>query len=201
MSDCGCEIKAKNAAERRTLLWLLAINGIMFAVELIAGLLANSTALLADSLDMLADATVYGISLAAVGGSKQGKIRAALISGSFQITLAGLVLVDGIRRFILGSEPESGWMIGIGAIALLANVVCLLLIAKHRQGEVHMRASWIFSRNDVIANLGVICAGGLVQLFNSRLPDLIMGLLITGLVLRGGIEIIRDARKEPLESH
>lgn len=199
MSDCGCEMQAKNAAERRTLRWLLAINGSMFTVELITGLLANSTALLADSLDMLADATVYGISLAAVGGSKRGKIRAALISGSFQMTLAGLVLVDVIRRFLLGSAPEPGWMMGIGAIALLANVICLSLIAKHRQGEVHMRASWIFSRNDVIANLGVICAGGLVQLFNSRIPDLVMGLLITGLVLRGGIEIIWDAHREEPE--
>lgn len=199
MSDCGCEMQAKNAAERRTLRWLLAINGSMFTVELITGLLANSTALLADSLDMLADATVYGISLAAVGGSKRGKIRAALISGSFQMTLAGLVLVDVIRRFLLGSAPEPEWMMGIGAIALLANVICLSLIAKHRQGEVHMRASWIFSRNDVIANLGVICAGGLVQLFNSRIPDLVMGLLITGLVLRGGIEIIWDAHREEPE--
>lgn len=196
MSDCGCEMEAKNAAQRKALRWLLAINATMFIVEMVTGLLAHSTALLADSLDMLADATVYGISLAVVGGSKRGKVRAALMSGIFQVTLAGLVLVDVVRRFVQGSDPESFWMMGIGAIALLANVCSLLLISKHRQGEVHMRASWIFSRNDVIANLGVIVAGILVHLFNSRLPDLIMGLLITGLVLRGGIDIIRDAKGE-----
>lgn len=196
MADCGCEMKARNAAERRTLRLLLAVNATMFAVELFTGLLAHSTALLADSLDMLADATVYGISLAAVGGSKQGKIRAALMSGTFQVTLAAFVLADVIRRFVLGSDPEPLWMMGIGAIALLANVYCLSLISKHRQGEVHMRASWIFSRNDVIANLGVITGGALVLLFNSRLPDLVMGLLITGLVLRGGIDIIRDAKSD-----
>lgn len=196
MAECGCEMKARNAAERRTLRWLLAINALMFGVEITMGFLAHSTALLADSLDMLADATVYGISLAAVGGSKGGKIRAAFMSGAFQITLAVLVLVDVVRRFIWGSDPESFWMMGIGAIALVANVFCLVLISKHRQGEVHMRASWIFSRNDVIANLGVIAAGALVFLFGSRLPDLIMGLLITGLVLRGGIDIIQDAKGE-----
>jgi len=189
-------MKARNAAERRTLRLLLAVNATMFAVELCTGLLAHSTALLADSLDMLADATVYGISLAAVGGSKQRKIRAALMSGIFQVTLAVLVLTDVIRRFVFGSKPESFWMMGIGAIALLTNVYCLFLISKHRQGEVHMRASWIFSRNDVIANLGVITGGALVFLFHSRLPDLVMGLLITGLVLRGGIDIIRDANSE-----
>lgn len=195
MADCGCEMQARNAAERRTLRVLLGINAVLFVVEITTGFLAHSTALLADSLDMLADATVYGISLAAVGGSQGGKVRAALISGIFQMTLAGLVLVDVVRRFVVGSEPEALWMMGIGAIALLANVYCLFLISKHRQGDVHMRASWIFSRNDVIANLGIIAAGLLVLLFNSRLPDLIMGLLITGLVLRGGIDIIRDAKR------
>ncbi|MBD2465477.1 cation transporter [Oscillatoria sp. FACHB-1407] len=196
MADCGCEMKARNAAERKTLRLLLAVNAMMFVLEMITGLLAHSTALLADSLDMLADATVYGISLAAVGGTKGSKIRAALMSGVFQITLAVLVLVDVVRRFVWGSDPEPFWMMGIGAIAFLANVCCLFLISKHRQGDVHMRASWIFSRNDVIANLGVIVAGVLVLLFHSRLPDLIMGLLITGLVLRGGIDIIRDAKAE-----
>ncbi|HIK16998.1 MAG TPA: cation transporter [Leptolyngbyaceae cyanobacterium M33_DOE_097] len=196
MADCGCEMEAKNAAERKTLRLLMAVNAAMFLIEITTGLLAHSTALLADALDMLADATVYGISLAAVGGSKQGKARAALMSGTFQITLAILVLVDVIRRFIWGSNPESFWMMGIGAIALLANIYCLLQISKHRRGEVHMRASWIFSRNDVIANLGVIIAGVLVWWLNSRLPDLVIGLLITGLVLRGGIDIIRDATGE-----
>ncbi|MDX2231911.1 MAG: cation diffusion facilitator family transporter [Leptolyngbyaceae cyanobacterium bins.349] len=196
MADCGCEMTARTAAERRTLSGLLTINAAMFGLELTTGLLAHSTALLADSLDMLADATVYGIALTAVGGSNRGKIRAAVVSGCFQMTLAVFVLVDVVRRFVWGSAPESLWMMGIGAIALLANVSCLLLISKHRQGEVHMRASWIFSRNDVIANLGVIGAGVLVLLFNSRLPDLVMGLLITGLVLRGGISILQEAKRE-----
>ncbi len=197
MSDCGCgKVDANSTAQRKSLRWLLGINAGMFVLELIVGTLAGSTALIADSLDMLADASVYGISLLAVGGSNQGKIRAAKLSGIFQMTLAVFVLVDVGRKFLGGQVPQASWMVATGGLALVANVICLWLLAKHRRGEVHMRASWIFSRNDVIANLGVIGAGVLVQLLNSQLPDLIVGLAITGLVMRGGIHILRDATQE-----
>jgi cation diffusion facilitator family transporter len=199
MSDCGCgDVKAANAAQRKTLSWLLAVNTLMFALELVTGLLAGSTALVADSLDMFADATVYSIALYAVGRSPAAKKRAAGLSGLFQIGLALLVLADVVRRFVLGSDPEPTWMVGIGLLALAANVACLLLIAKHRQGEVHMRASWIFSKNDVIANLGVIAAGFLVSMTGSRLPDLVIGLIVAVIVLRGGIAILRD--QAPVEA-
>jgi cation diffusion facilitator family transporter len=197
MSDCGCGgVEGGNAAQRRALRLLLGINAGMFAVEAIVGTIAGSTALVADSLDMLADALVYGISLLAVGGSKPLKIRAARLSGIFQITLGVFVLLDVIRKVLGEHSPESQWMMAIGSLALVANVVCLWLIGKHRRGEVHMRASWIFSRNDVIANLAVIGAGVLVWLFKSSLPDLVVGLAITGLVLRGGVQILQDARRE-----
>ena len=104
------------------------------------------------------------------------------------------VVGDVTRRFIVGSEPILGLMAGIALIALIANVTCLALISKHRKGEVHMRASWIFSANDVIANMGVIIAGGLVFLTGSRIPDLVIGFIISVVVLRGGIIIVRDAR-------
>lgn len=108
---------------------------------------------------MLADATVYGIGLYAVGRATSIKLRAASISGIFQIVLALGVMAEIVRRLIWGSEPEALFMIGVSIVALIANVVCLALISKHRDGEVHMRASWIFSKNDVIANSGVILAG------------------------------------------
>jgi cation diffusion facilitator family transporter len=196
MSDCGCKVEAENAVQRKVLAYLLLINGTMFVVEMITGVLAGSTALIADSLDMLADATVYGISLYAVGKSQLRKARAASLSGIFQMTLAGLVLLDVVRKFVSGSEPDSTSMIGVGAIALAANTVCLWLISKHREGDVHMRASWIFSKNDVIANISVMGAGLLVILFNSRLPDLFVGLAIALLVFRGGIQILQEARGE-----
>ena len=196
MTQCGCEIEAANRDQSRVLIVLLLINAVMFAVELATGLVAQSTGLIADALDMLADATVYAIGLYAVGRSVLAKAHAAHISGWFQVILALGVAMDVARRLIVGSEPVSSFMMGIGALALLANVACLVLIARHRQGEVHMRASWIFSRNDVIANLGVILGGVLVATTGSRFPDLIIGAAITLLVLNGGMHIIRDARAE-----
>jgi cation diffusion facilitator family transporter len=193
MSDCECgSLSAKEAAQRQTLWILLAINGAMFVVEGVTGWIARSTALLADSLDMLADATVYGLSLYAVGRAAGAKVRAARLSGWLQVALAGLVLADGVRRFLGGQSPEPTWMVAIGLLALGANVTCLLLIAKHRKEEIHMRASWIFSKNDVIANLGVIGAGFLVSLTGAAWPDLVVGLLVATIVLRGGVMILRD---------
>jgi len=194
MSGCGCEIEIQDKSERRVLIALLLINGVMFVAELGVGWWAQSTALIADALDMLADAMVYGVGLYAVGKSLLVKVHAARISGSLQVLLGLLVLVDIVRRLIVGSEPVSILMMSMGVIALIANVTCLILIAKHREAEVHMRASWIFSKNDVIANLGVILAGGLVAWTGSRLPDLVIGLLVALLVIRGGILILHDAK-------
>ena len=196
MSGCGCEIEIKNRDQSRVLILLLAINGVMFVAEMVAGILGDSTALIADSLDMLADATVYAIGLYAVGRSLLVKAKAAHISGIFQIMLGLGVLFDIVRRTVVGSEPESMMMVSVGMVALVANTICLVLIYKHRQGEVHMRASWIFSKNDVIANLGVIAAGLLVAYTDSHWPDLIIGLLIATIVTRGGLHIIKDAKRE-----
>ena len=196
MSDCGCEIEIKNKEESRILIILLSINATMFFIEITLGIISESTALIADSLDMLADAAVYGIGLYAVGKAAIVKIKAAYISGIFQVLLGIIVFIDIVRRTILGSEPESILMISVGILALIANFICLQLISKHKDGEVHMRASWVFSKNDVIANLGIIFAGILVYLFDSRFPDIIIGLVISIIVIRGGIHIIKDAQNE-----
>jgi Co/Zn/Cd efflux system component len=196
MAGCECDVEVKNRKESTILIVLLSINAFMFFTEIILGILSESTALIADSLDMLADATVYGIGLYAVGRPVLTKIRAAHLSGVFQILLGASVSVDVVRRLIWGSEPESFLMISIGILAFIANIICLLLISKHKEGEVHMRASWIFSKNDVIANLGIIIAGGLVYLLDSRYPDLIIGMAISIIVIRGGLHIVRDARNE-----
>lgn len=196
MAGCDCEVEIKNKEESRILIILLSINAFMFFFEITLGIFSESTALIADSLDMLADATVYGIGLYAVGRAARVKIKAAHLSGIIQIILGTLVILDVLRRLIWGSSPESLLIIAVGMLALLANVTCLALISKHRAGEVHMRASWIFSKNDVIANIGIIISGGLVYLLNSRLPDLIIGILISILVIRGGYHIIKDANQE-----
>lgn len=195
MSDCNCDFEAENATERKALIAVLAINAVMFVVEFTAGLLANSTGLFADSLDMLADASVYAISLYALGRSAQLRGRIALTSGVVLLLLGIGVLVEVTRRFIDGSEPLSLVMMSVGAVSLAANVLCLFLLAKHRQGSVNLRASWIFSTNDVIANSGVIASGVLVWLTASRWPDLVIGLIIAVVVIRGGVKIIQEARQ------
>lgn len=177
--------------ERRTLVALLAINGAMFLAEQVAGWIASSAGLLADSLDMLADAFVYGIALHAVGRAKALKRRAAHISGWLQLALALGAFAEVLRRFVFGSEPEPGYMMVLALVALVANVACLALIARHREGGVHMKASWIFSTNDVIANVGVIVAGALVAWTNSRFPDLAIGALIALVVISGAVRILR----------
>ena len=196
MSDCGCEIEIKDQSQKSVLYWLLGINMTMFFIELAVGWYGQSTALIADSMDMLADAIVYIIGLYAVGKTLQVKANAALVSGYFQGVLGLLILVDIVRRIIQGSEPVSALMMIMGVFALIANMICLVLIHKHKEGDVHMRASWIFSANDVVANLGVIISGVLVWWLGSRWPDIIIGLVIAAVILRGSRMIIKDARAE-----
>ena len=177
--------------ESGILKWLLAINGIMFVIEITIGWWAQSTGLIADSLDMFADAAVYGVALYAVGRSTRLKLRSAHFSGWLQLRLAFGALSEVVRRFMFGSEPASVLMMSMGLAALAANVLCLVLIAKSRNRGAHMKASWIFSANDVIANLGVILAGGLVAWTGSRYPDLVIGLIIGVVVLNGARRILQ----------
>lgn len=162
----------------------------MFIVEMAAGLIAQSTGLIADSLDMFADAAVYGLALYAVGHRVKMQLRAAHIAGVLQLILALGVLVEVARRFVFGSEPESLVMMSIAFVALIANVTCLMLIYKHREGGAHMKASWIFSANDVLINMGVIIAGGLVAWTGSSYPDLIIGTVVGLIVLNGARRIL-----------
>jgi Co/Zn/Cd efflux system component len=179
--------KQEAQTEAGILKWLLAINGIMFVIEITVGWWAQSTGLIADSLDMFADAAVYGVALYAV----RVKLRAAHFSGWLQIILALGALGEVVRRLVFGSEPVSTLMMSFGLVALAANVTCLLLIARSRDSGAHMKASWIFSANDVIANLGVILAGGLVAWTGSRYPDLVIGLIIGLIVLNGARRILQ----------
>ena len=190
MTDCGCELEAEGDAQRTTLRVVLAINAAMFVVEIVAGVLASSTGLIADSLDMLADASVYAISLYAVGRAANIRRNAATASGVLQLALGFGVLIEALRRFIGGGEPIGVAMMAMGCVALIANSFCLWLIAKHKGGDVNFRASYIFSANDVIANIGVIVSGLIVKLSGSQIPDLVIGILIASVVVRGGIKIL-----------
>lgn len=177
--------------EARTLKLLLAINAVMFVAELAVAWIAESAGLLADSLDMFADAAVYGLALHAVGRSAAAKLRTAHVSGWLQAALAIGALVEVVRRAIVGGDPESPLMIGMAAAALAANAACLWLVLAHREGGAHMKASVIFSANDVLANLGVIAAGALVAVTGSQYPDLVIGTIIALVVLLGARRILR----------
>ena len=195
MSDCGCGAEQADTLQKKTLVTLLCINGAMFFTELVLGWIAQSTGLIADSLDMLADAMVYGLSLYAVGKGIKQKASAASVSGYLQIILGVGVLFEVGRRLTFGSEPQSTLIVTVGFIALLANVLCLLLISKHKNSGIHMRASWIFSTNDVIANLGVITSGILVGVLGNSFPDLVIGCVISVIVIRGGVTILNESKK------
>lgn len=182
--------------DQRKLLWtVLAINFLFFLVEVLFGFISGSMGLVADSLDMLADALVYGLSLLAVGAAVIKQKRVALAAGVFQVILAVLGFMEVIRRF-LGQEelPDFRLMMGISFLALLANAYCLYLLQKSRAKAAHMKASMIFTSNDVLINLGVIVAGALVLWLNSGIPDLAIGTLVFVLVSIGAVRILKLAK-------
>ncbi|MBL7901915.1 MAG: cation transporter [Bacteroidia bacterium] len=180
------------ASQAKLLRQVLFINLFFFILELITGLFSRSLGLMADSLDMLADSFVYGLALLAVGGSMLKKNRIAAISGYFQLCLALLGLFEVLRRFAGNSEsPNYTTMIAISIFALIGNSVCLFLLQKSKSSEAHMKASMIFTSNDVIVNAGVILAGILVYLTESRFPDLIIGGIVFVFVLQGAVRILK----------
>lgn len=182
------------ASEEKVLKLLLAINVGMFLIELIFGLFAESMGLISDSFDMFADASVYMISLYAVGKAMSVKKTSAKVNGYFQIILGAGILIETVRRFIYGSDPEPNYMILISIVALAANVYCLNLLSGHRERGVHMKASYICSSTDVIANAGVIIAGILVMFTRSSVPDLVISIVVVGFVMNGARSILSLAK-------
>lgn len=181
--------------QRTALWWVLGINFGFFLIEMTAGWIAHSMGLVADSLDMLADSMVYGLSLFAVGAAVATKKKIAKLSGFFQMGLAMLGFAEVIRRFFFSSEtPLFGWMILVAALALIANLISLLIITKAKSSEAHMQASAIFTSNDIIVNGGVIAAGILVYALETRWPDLLVGAIVFGFVMKGAIKILKLSR-------
>lgn len=195
----GTELTDEAAPEhtqQRRLLWaVLLINFTFFVLEISFGFISGSMGLVADSLDNLSDAIVYGLSLLAVGAALGRKKRVARWSSYFQMTLAVLGFVEVVRRF-LGAEalPDFRIMIVVSVLALIANSFCLYLLQRSKDREAHMQASLIFTSNDVIINLSVIAAGVLVLWSGSSLPDLIIGAIVFVIVSLGAVRILRLAR-------
>lgn len=187
---------APEQVQQRRLLWVvLLINFAFFALEMTTGFISGSMGLVADSLDMLADALVYGLSLFAVGAAVARKKNVARWSGYFQMTLAVLGFAEVVRRFLGVEElPDFRIMIVVSVLALIANSVCLYLLQRSKNREAHMQASMIFTSNDIIINLGVITAGVLVLWLGSSIPDLMIGAIVFVIVTLGAVRILRLAR-------
>ena len=196
-SCCGGGVSNTQAqmdsAQKRLLWTVLVLNGVMFFVEFIAGWIAESSGLIADSLDMLADTLVYAVSLYAVGKAIKYKANAAIFNGILQTALALLVLGDVAQRLIWGSEPNANMMLWIAGLALLVNVICFALLYSSRNGDINIRASWICSRNDMLMNAGVILSAWMVSVINKAWPDLLIATIIAIIVLRSALRIIKDA--------
>jgi Co/Zn/Cd efflux system component len=185
-----------NSKAERKLLWqVLIINLFFFVLELLTGFLSHSMGLVADGLDMLADSIVYGLALFAVGGTIARKNNIAKTSGYFQLLLAIAGFAEVLRRFLGYSEnPNFRTMIVISMLALIGNAICLYLLQKSKSNESHMKASMIFTSNDVIVNFGVILAGGLVYFTESKIPDLVIGIIVFALVGFGSFRILKLAK-------
>ena len=196
MNDCGCGPTATDTAEQRRVLKIaLGLNATMFVVEVSSGVVSGSLGLIADGFDMLTDAASYGIALMAIGRSSRFKANAATATGVFLFLLGVGVLVDVVRRWISGEPPEGIMMMAVAAIALAVNATVLRMLSKQRDPEVHIRASYICTRADVVANAAVILSGAIVLATDWRFADLIVGAGIGLYVMKEALEILGEARE------
>jgi Co/Zn/Cd efflux system component len=191
MDEC-CEVRPIHDRHRRVLQVVLWINAAMFLAELAAGLIAHSTALVADSVDMLGDAIVYGFSLYVIGRGPAWQARGALLKGGIMAAFGAGVLVEVVAKLARGLTPEASIMGTVALVALVANGSVLALLSRHRGDDINMRSAWLCSRNDVIANAGVLVAALGVGLTGSAWPDVLIGLAIAALFVLSAVGVIRQ---------
>jgi cation diffusion facilitator family transporter len=199
--DACCETKSEELSILRgrhkgVLKTVLAINALLFVVELTAGILAQSTALLADSLDMLGDSLVYGFSLYVLWRSAEWKAMAAIVKGVVMGLFGVGVLIEAVYKVLANAVPTAETMGLVGALVLVGNAVCFFALYRHRSDDLNMRSTWLCSRNDIIANMAVLCAAAAVGLTGSFWPDLIVGGAIALLFLRTAWSVLEESVRE-----
>jgi cation diffusion facilitator family transporter len=187
--DC-CDVEAQYV-RRGVLRAVLAINLGLFLVEVIAGILARSTALLGDSLDMLGDTLVYGFSLYVLDRSARWKARAAFLKGVIMLAFGFAVLAEVIHKLLIPTIPTAQLMGVVGVLALAGNAGCFWLLYRYRSHDLNMRSTWLCSRNDLVANVAVIAAAGAVSLTGSHWPDVLVGGAIAALFLQTAFAVVR----------
>lgn len=200
MGDSGHGVEANSAEQRRTLSIVLALNTLLALALAAGGIFADSSGLVANALDNGSDAAVYAISLFAIGRGVKWKSNAAMLSGVLLIIFGFGVLADTWRRYVEGSEPVGFLIIGFAVVAAIVNLICLRLLTQLQTGDVNVKAARTFSFNDFISNGGILIAGIMVMVLGQRWPDLVAGLAVTAMALKGGFEILGDARKARQES-
>jgi cation diffusion facilitator family transporter len=195
-ADKSCAVDELRGRQGHILRIVLAINAAMFAVELAAGIVAGSVSLLADSLDMLGDAMVYGFSLYVVARSDLWKARAAMAKAGVMAAFGLFVLGQVIYKLVTQQLPGAETMGAVGALALAANAVCFALLWRHRAQDINMRSVWLCSRNDLVANVAVLAAAALVWATATPWPDIAVGALICALFLQSAYVVAREASAE-----
>jgi cation diffusion facilitator family transporter len=208
MDDCcedkACELEELRAKQSKVLWVVLGINATMFCIELLAGWFAGSLALQADSLDMLGDTTVYAFTLFAIAKSARWRSSVVLLKGGIMAFFGLWVLGQCVYRLLNPDVPSVELMTVTGLLALAANGFCLFLLTRHKSDDLNMRSTWLCSRNDIIANTGVLLAAGAVLLTGSMLPDLLVSLIITTLFMQSSWHVIRavvtEMRSAPARS-
>ena len=198
MGASCCENKSTELVKLRqkqagVLRIVMAINLAMFVIEFSMGIWARSTALMGDSLDMLGDAIVYGFSLYVLHKSEKTRATAALLKGCIIVAFGLWVLFEALTKMLSDSVPIAQTMGIIGLVALAANVICLVLLTKHKDDDINMKSTWICSRNDIISNIGVLIAAALVALTNSKWPDIGVGFIIAALFLKSAWPILTES--------
>jgi cation diffusion facilitator family transporter len=196
MSDCCDHGHALDelAQKQRKVLWaVLVINAIMFGVELVSGLRSRSLALTGDSLDMLGDAMAYGTSLYVLNRSDRAQARAAMFKSGLMFLSAIVIFGRALYQIWHPELPTPNVMGAIALLALIANIICLIALTRHRNDNLNLQSVWLCSRNDLINNTSVIVAAGLVALFSSPWPDVAVGILVTFIVARSAGRVLRQA--------
>jgi cobalt-zinc-cadmium efflux system protein len=193
--------EATDSAQRRILLLVLALNLLLVASLAVTGILADSSGLIANALDNASDAAVYVISLVAVGRSQRWKRVAAVSSGVLLLVFGLGVVIDACRRFVVGSEPLGLQMMGMAGFSAAVNLLCLRLLRRLGGRDVNLRAAETFSANDFVSNGGILVAGALVAWTGQRWPDLLVGGAVAVIAVKGGLDILGDARQRssPIE--
>lgn len=199
---CGQNVRFEGlSADYKRRLWVvIAINAAMFAVEMAAGQLAGSQALQADALDFLGDAMTYGISLAVIGASLQTRALAAMVKGVSLLAMGLWVFGSTVHQVFYVGVPQAHVMGVIGFMALAANLISVLLLAKYKDGDANVRSVWLCSRNDAIGNVAVMIAALGVWGTSTGCPDLIVAGIMAGLFLTSAVQILSQALQERRES-